>query len=260
MRPHQSRHANRGIARRFARGTDRVPRIDPNEIVRDAGDAARDEVIEQIVHDLKNPLWTIALETGLLEETAADGGHAEILPALKRIARNIAFLDRLVLDLLDAASIAAGHFEIRRTPTDLRALLDETVARVVATRDRGRVALEASCPLTLTIDGLRIARVVTNLLGNALKYAPPPGRIVIRLDVDHDAGRISVIDSGPGMTAEEASYIFDKYRRTDSARAHEGSGLGLYVSKQIVEAHGGTIGVDSVLGVGSRFVVALPMT
>ena len=93
---------------------------------------------------------------------------------------------------------------------------------------------------------------------DALKYTPRPGLIGIRLEVADHHARISVIDAGPGMTGSEAGYVFDKYRRAASGAAHEGSGLGLYVSKQIVEAHGGAIGVSSVEGVGSCFAIELP--
>jgi len=246
---------------RFARGTDKIRRIESAELeAAFDGDEKRGAVIEQIVHDLKNPIGTIALETCLLDEAAATGAHADIRPALARITRNLVFLERMVEDLLDAAALAAGRFELERKPTELRALLDGIVARVVSTRDRDRVVLEAPAPITLELDALRIERVVANLLHNALKYASRGSRIVIRLEVERGGGRISVIDGGPGMTGAETSYIFDKYRRTDAARAHEGSGLGLYISKQIVEAHGGTIGVQSARGVGSRFFFELPRT
>jgi PAS domain S-box-containing protein len=219
----------------------------------------RKETIEQVVHDLRNPLGTIGLETDLLEETAA-GVKVWITPALARIRRNVAFLERLAQDLLDASSMATRRFEIRRQPTELRSLLEQLVDRVVPTRDRPRVVLDTPSPLTLPIDAFRIERVVANLLQNALKYAPRDSKIVLRLDVDPDHGQVSVTDVGPGMTPAETSYVFDKYRRTPAACMYEGSGLGLYVCKQIIEAHGGTIGVDSVLGAGSRFFFELPVT
>jgi K+-sensing histidine kinase KdpD len=218
-----------------------------------------EDILEQIVHDLKNPLQTIALETGLLDDRLAIGGDAEIRTAVARISRNVHFLDRMVQDLLDSCAIDAGGLELRRRPTELRALIARVADRVVSTRDRGRVWFEAARPITLSIDDLRIERVVANLLQNALKYTPIASRIAIRLDVGDRSARISVIDTGPGMTAAEAPSVFDKYRRTSSAAVHEGSGLGLYVSRQIIEAHGGTIGVESVEGVGSWFFFELPM-
>jgi signal transduction histidine kinase len=216
------------------------------------------DAIEQIAHDLKSPLWTIALETSLLDETLADRNHIEIRTSLARIGRNVDFLDRLVRDLIDSAALAAGQFTLQRGPTELRALLAQIVERVVSTRDRERVILDTPHPLTISIDAMRIERVVANLLQNALKYAPRASRIVVRLEVESHGGRVSVVDDGPGMTAAETSHAFDKYHRGASVQTHEGSGLGLYVSKQIVEAHGGTIGVNSDQGIGSRFFFQLP--
>lgn len=231
-------------------------------IVRAVGEtepeSLRKEAIEQIAHDLKNPLGTIGLEIGLLDEVAAARLDVERRSAFARIARNVASLERMVHDLLDASSMATRRFEIHREPTDLRSLLEQVVERIVSTRDRRRVLLDTPCSMMLSIDAKRIERVVANLLHNALKYSPPDSRIVLRLDVEADHGEVSVTDTGAGMTPLETTYVFDKYRRTPSACRHEGSGLGLYVCKQIIEAHGGTIGVDSVIGAGSRFFFVLP--
>jgi len=233
---------------------------DPFDALRNrAVPVANEDLLEQIVHALKSPLHTIALEIGLLDNKLASG-DAEIRAGLARISRNVSFLDRMVWDLVDSCSIASGYFEIRRRPTELRALIARVVDRVVSTRDSGRVWVEASPPLTLPIDELRIERVVANLLQNALRYTPQSSLIGIRLAVGDGCGRISVIDGGPGITVGEAERVFDRYRHTLSGAAHDGSGLGLYVSKRIVEAHGGRIGVDSVEGAGSRFYFELPMT
>jgi PAS domain S-box-containing protein len=236
-----------------------------------ARDCIRGEDVVQIVHDLKGPLATIALETSVLDAKLNDAklndaklndSHpVDVSSAVTRINRNVFYLDRMVHDLLDSCSIDAGRFEIHRRSTELRALLEQMVERVVSTQDRGRVLLETPRPYAVVIDDLRIERVAANLLQNALKYAPRDSEVVIRLEVKPEGGcRISVIDAGPGLTEAEIGYVFDRYRRTSGALGHEGSGLGLFVSKQIVEAHGGTMGVHSVHGTGSRFFFDLPMT
>ena len=220
--------------------------------------AVWEERLAQIVHDLTSPLQTIALETHLLDHKIAAGDGDEIRGAAGRISRNVFFLERLVRDLLDTWSTDDRRFEIRRMSTDLRALILRVVDRVVPTRDSGRVWVDASSPLTLAIDELRIERVLSNLLHNALKYTPSPGLVGVRLEVTDHHARVAVLDVGPGMTAAEAAYIFEKYRRAAAGIRYEGAGLGLYVSKQIVEAHGGRIWVTSVEGAGSSFFVELP--
>lgn len=216
--------------------------------------------VAQIVHDLKNPLSTIAVEVRLLDDKLAHGHPLDTRDALARITRNVEFLDRMVQDLLDLCAFDAGRLELHRRPTELRMLLEQIIDRVVPTRDRGRVSLHAAEPLTASIDDLRIERVVANLLQNALKYAPKITDIVVELAAINDAIRVSVTDAGPGMTPAETRYVFDKFRRASTAGAREGSGLGLYISRKIVEAHGGRIDVTSVQGGGSQFFFELPVT
>lgn len=218
----------------------------------------REEDVAQIVHDLKNPLSTIALETRLLDDKLAHGVTADTRDTLARITHNIEFLDRMVQDLVDLCSLDAGHLELKRRPTELRTLVSQAIDRVVPTRDRARVSFQAAAPVTASIDDLRIERVVANLLQNALKYAPSVTGIVVELATANDAIRVSVSDAGPGMTSAETGYVFDKFRRGTTASAQDGSGLGLYVSKKIVEAHGGRIDVTSVYGAGSQFYFELP--
>jgi signal transduction histidine kinase len=224
----------------------------------DAG--LREEDVAQIVHDLKNPLSTIAVEVRLLDDKLAHGHPPGTRDALARIIRNVEFLDRMVQDLLDLCAFDAGRLELHRRPTELRMLLEQIIDRVIPTRDRGRVSLHAAEPLTASIDDLRIERVVANLLQNALKYAPKITGIVVELAAVNDAIRVSVTDAGPGMTPAETSYVFDKFRRASTAGSREGSGLGLYISRKIVEAHGGRIDVTSLRGGGSQFFFELPVT
>jgi signal transduction histidine kinase len=223
-----------------------------------ANDMTRRRETEQFVGqtDVRRPARAITLEAVLLEDKLARGDRTGGIHSIARINRNVAFLDRLVLDLLDVCALAAGRFHLYREPTELRALLGAVSQRLAY----GRIALEPGDPVTLTIDPLRVERVVANLIDNALKYTPPSSDIVVQLTGREGGARVSVIDNGPGIAASELAYVFDRYRRAAPTRLKSGCGLGLYVCKRIVEAHGGQIGVESNVGVGSRFFFDLPAT
>ena len=243
----------------LAVGTVEMDKLSPEELdAPTVRDGMRESEVVQIVHDLKNPLSTVGLEMCLLSEKLADA-PADVVAAIARVMQNVVYLDRMVQDILDLAAFDAGHLQLVRRPIEIREFLEHVIERSVATRDRSRVYFDASSPIIISIDDLRIERVVANLLQNALKYAPRGTGVVVRLEASARSGCISVIDAGPGLTSREATRVFDKYRRGRRARAVEGNGLGLYVARRIVEAHGGRIGVESVRNVGSRFFFDLPV-
>jgi signal transduction histidine kinase len=238
----------------FALGTGRHERFDHDE-----GDDTSDDQLAHLVHDLKNPLSTIALEIELMDAKLSDEGAAELAPAIGRIRRNVRFLDRLVYELMDACTLSNGWFALRSSPCELGALVTDTVDRTIPTADRHRITLDVMDRAEVMADELRIERVLANLLDNALKYTPPGAEIAIRMSADACNAHVSVCDSGPGISPEEIELLFQPYRRATTSRARAGTGLGLYVSKQIIEAHGGTIGVESLRGNGARFHFALPL-
>ncbi len=246
----------RGEHRRgvFAVGTGRYARLAIADEVTPGDELAR------IVHDFKNPLASIALETELLDARIACCDGVDVSQAIARIRRNVRFLDRLVNDLLDGCTLSNGKLALRRAPCELRGLLAGAIDRVVPCSDRHRVFLDAPEAAEVMVDELRIERVIATLLDNALKYTPVSGGIIVRLNREQHSAQISICDAGPGLSAAEIEAVFEPYRRTAAGTARPGSGLGLYVSKQIVEAHGGKIGVESVRGLGARFFIALPVT
>jgi K+-sensing histidine kinase KdpD len=213
--------------------------------------------VARIVHDFKTPLATILLETELLGHRLTRAEVSDARRAIDRIARNTEYLGRMAMDLLDLCNFEGGHFELRRESTDVRTLLRHVIERVVSTRDTDRVVLEVGSSATVLLDDLRIERVIANLLENALKYAPKDSQIVVRLVVSPLSTEVSVSDAGRTLSNDEMANVFDEYKRGSQVSGQEGSGLGLYVSKRIVEAHGGTISVERAGG-GTRFFFTLP--
>lgn len=215
-----------------------------------------DDDIASIVHDIRTPLSIILLEADLIESRLGPRVSPAVARGLERIVQNAAYIDRLVANVLDLASLEAGHLELRIERVDLSVILRDTVERAVGSIDRARLSIEIRDVLYVDADASRLERVVSNLIGNALKYSSSDAPITVRLDRRGAHACISVIDAGPGLTAEQASIIFDRYQRSSDGQ-HDGYGLGLHVCRRIVEAHRGRIGVTSTPGQGSRFFVEL---
>jgi signal transduction histidine kinase len=218
-----------------------------------------DEDVTSLAHDLKNPLTIIMLESTQIEQRLGLKITPAVQRGLERITQNAAYIDRLISDMLDMAQADAGQLELRLERIDLSRLLRDAVGRAVPTQDRNRVRLEVRDILFVLGDEMRLERVVTNLVHNALKYGGDFGPVTVRLDARGAYACVSVIDTGPGLTAEESRIIFERYRRAKRTHtSQQGYGLGLYTSRRIIQAHKGRIGIASQPGRGARFFFELP--
>ena len=164
-------------------------------------------------------------------------------------------MNRLIQDLLDVAKIESGTFSIDSRPLDVSALLRETLDQFGALVEDQNLELERDAnpdlpPVSADLD--RVLQVFSNLIGNAVKFTPQGGRIVLRADRWDGAVRFSVADTGPGIPPESLPYLFDRFWQARSAR-RAGAGLGLTICKGIIEAHGGRIWTESEEGQGSTF-------
>ncbi|HSJ58682.1 MAG TPA: ATP-binding protein, partial [Anaerolineae bacterium] len=226
----------------------------------------QEDMMRMLVHDLRSPLTVIKGSLDLMGLVHAGGDNEKFQMLLDMARRNDDQLLRMVGDLLDISRLEDGQQPVRPEALDVRVLLEETVAGFgplfASAQLDVETAVEPDLP-TLHADRHLVERVLGNLLNNAIKFTPDGGAIHVwaRPDLDQGAGGIliGVTDSGPGIPAEEQARLFQKFHRVDTVQGRwTGTGLGLSFCKLAVEAHGGRIWVESEVGQGSTFVVALP--
>ena len=226
--------------------------------------AARDTFLSVASHELRTPLTPLSLKLDMLaREARAELPSAfagRVLAYTEATRRQVTRLSSLVSDLLDVSRIAAGRFTVEREPVDLAALVREVVARFEpqAQRVGSRLVLDLPETLEAQSDRLRFDQVVTNLVDNAIKYGEGKP-IQVTLSFESGWAVLTVRDKGIGIDPAKLDVIFGRYERAVSERHYGGLGLGLYISRSVVEALGGTVSATSVRGVGSAFEVRLPI-
>jgi two-component system, sensor histidine kinase len=220
---------------------------------------AKDDFLATLSHELRTPLnailgWTTQLRNGSLKEEQ----QRRALEAIERSARHEW---RLVNQLLDAASIRRGKLRLETGPIDLRSVAATAVELVRPDAASKSIAIEVEAEPVQTVgDAARLQQVITNLLNNAVQFTGESGRIRLVIRADHDSAIIRIDDTGIGIEPDFLPFVFDEFRQADLAKnAHGGLGLGLAISRHIVEMHGGSIRVHSDgLGRGASFTVQLP--
>ncbi|MFT3766395.1 MAG: PAS domain-containing sensor histidine kinase [Minicystis sp.] len=218
----------------------------------------RDEFLSIASHELKTPLTALHLQLQRLEGITDLPERAT--RQLERAARNSTRLIALVETLLDVVRITGGRFRLTRERFDMGEAIRETVYRLVedATKAGSPIKVHEKGRVVGSWDRLRVEQIFTNLITNAIKYgAGTP--IDIRIDAEGEAARITVTDRGPGIAPEDKERIFGRFERAAPMQNYGGLGLGLYITRQIVEAHGGSIAVESEPGAGATFIVRLPL-
>ncbi|HEY9722478.1 MAG TPA: ATP-binding protein [Oscillatoriaceae cyanobacterium] len=225
-------------------------------------EALQGQFLNMVSHELKIPLSVMLGSLNLLERDA-DSLESKTVSHLKRMRRSVTHLNGLVGDLLNAGQLQSGHFRLRTRPLALAAVAAETVSemRPLAEQKQQSLALDVSEDLpAIDGDGTRLEQVFRNLLHNAIRYTPDSGCIQLVLARDGEHIRCEVRDDGPGIAAEALPRLFQRFSQVHEAAParDQGVGLGLFIAKAIVEAHGGQIGVQSAPGEGSTFWFTLP--
>jgi signal transduction histidine kinase len=231
------------------------------EIIRHDRDRSRD-FLADVSHELRTPLAALRTFNQLLMESAGDDPDARA-EFLESSAGQIDRLDWLAQNLLELSKLDSGLVLLDLRPDDLRAAVESAAHQLDGTAARRGVTLTVDLPATpirIRHDPPRIGQVVTNLVGNAVKFTPRGGSVRVTMAPTQDGARIDVTDTGVGIDPTELPHIFDRFYR--GSRANEargsGSGLGLAIVRSIVDIHGGSVEVESGAGTGSRFTVRLP--
>jgi two-component system CheB/CheR fusion protein len=234
-------------------------------VIRDITDRSvrrmQEEFLALVSHELRTPLTPIrgylTLLSQLLQTESSDGRARRYLA---RVQEQMQRLQRLVDDLLDVERLQEGKLQLDREAVDLVPLVQGLVEALHATTDGPRVELAvAEEPLVVAGDATRLSQVVLNLLTNAAKYAPDSPRIELRLRREAGEATLEVQDYGPGIPAAALPHLFDRFYQAGRRPAQDGLGVGLFITRELVRAHGGAIEVRSSEGAGATFTVRLPL-
>jgi signal transduction histidine kinase/ActR/RegA family two-component response regulator len=224
-------------------------------------DVRKDEFVAMLAHELRNPLAALSTALGVLETAGARDEAATT--ARHVMARQLRTLAQLTDDLLDVARVTTGRITLNRSVVNFAEIADHCLSTFRAAGKTEGYAVEADLRETwVDADPTRLEQVVSNLLGNALKYTPNGGRVRLRVRPDQPHGVFEIEDSGIGMSPEVAAHAFDLFFQADQPldRTQGGLGIGLALVRQLVELHGGTVeGTSAGKGRGSRFTVRLPL-
>jgi signal transduction histidine kinase len=222
---------------------------------------ARDEVLGIVAHDLRNPLSLIAMTTKTMMRRPGNEPDRRDRELPDAILRAAARMNRLIEDLLDVAIVEAGRLRVEFALLVAADLARDAVEmqRPLAEASGVTISLEVEPDVgTVWAERRRLLQVFENLIGNATKFTPPGGRIVLRVGTKNEDVMFSVTDTGIGIAADAVPHVFDRFWQATTRTRRLGAGLGLPITKGIIEAHGGRIGVESEVGRGTTFFFTIP--
>jgi PAS domain S-box-containing protein len=209
-----------------------------------AADRTKSEFLNIASHELRTPLTSLHLVLTQARRQLEREEPVSDVTLISRMERYTGRLTRLAGDLLDASRLERGQFELRPCPVDLRALVSDVAGDFRQQHPHRRLEVELPADVAwVGADRDRLEQVLANLLDNAMKYTPPEAPVAVRLSPGEGGFRVSVSDEGPGIPEDERARLFQRFHRLSSALHQPGLGLGLYISREIIERHGGTLGV-----------------
>lgn len=222
-------------------------------------ESLRNEFVAMLSHDLRAPLTSLQLTLNVLAKNP-DEMSPKAVQRVGRAEGSINVLVQMINELLEMEKLESELFQLEKSKCEGAKLIKESLALVEETARAARVNVDVDAmPVSIVCDGERIIRVITNLVGNALKYSPENSTLSIRLSQVGGLALFEVSDAGPGIPADKLQLVFERFRQLSDGQEKKGTGLGLAICKVIVDAHGGDIGVNSKVGEGSTFWFKLPL-
>ncbi|HOW42448.1 MAG TPA: ATP-binding protein [Candidatus Omnitrophota bacterium] len=225
------------------------------------------DFLSTVSHELRTPLVAVEKSISLILGKSAGEISPNQEQFLSIAERNLKRLSLLINDLLDLSKLEARKMELRKEAVGIEQVIGDTIDGLTNWAQTKNITLEKRCQPALPpvlIDPNRMAQVLTNLLGNAIKFTPPQGRITVEaaLSTEGQGMRVTVSDTGPGIAQEDLTRVFEKFYQTKERTVTDitGTGIGLAIVKEIVELHGGTVWVESEKGRGARFIFTVPIT
>lgn len=244
----------------FGTARDVTDRVQREEALREAGQR-KDEFMAMLAHELRNPLAPMVNALALLRIASKDESHLEKARAI--LERQVDALTRLVDDMLDMARITSGRLDLRTERIELGLVVARALeaARPLMESREHSVSVTLSERIEIDADPARLQQILVNLLNNAAKYTNPRGRIEVNVWLERQRVVISVKDTGIGIEPELLEMLFQPFTqgKRSAARSEGGLGLGLSITRRLVERHAGTIEVKSIVGRGSEFIVRMPL-
>lgn len=236
------------------------PTVEPPQAVPSLPVDASSEVLQALAHELLSPVTVIMRLAETVQTSLDELPEDTVRRCLESISRNAAHMAELIQSLSDAHRVDAGMLALDPEPADLGALVQQAVADVASVMDRHTFVTSGVEDAVVSVDAVRIRQVLTNLLTNAAKFSPEGSRVSVQMSLGGEGVEISVADEGPGIPPESLDEAFDKFTRLSGARKGGGLGLGLYIARGIVRAHGGELTESSGDEGGARFTILLPRT
>lgn len=219
----------------------------------------REDIIGFVAHELRNPLANIVLYNELMGEIIMENNPEAVMDLLTRSKNNVMRLNKMIAELYDATKVGSGNMQLDISEFNFNEMIAEAIETIEVLQPDYKIVLKGNADIKLKGDKYRLIQVVTNYLSNGIKYSQGSTQVKIAILHDEKNVTVSVKDRGLGISKEQLPYIFNRFFRAEKTKNLEGVGLGLYLCRQIIQAHNGKVWAESEEGKGSIFFFSLPV-